>query len=92
MIKSFKHKGLKRLYFRGDKGQVHLDFLKRIEDIFARLDVAEEVEAMDLPGYGLHRLRGGLKSFWSVTVSRNWRIIFQFEDGNASNLDLIDYH
>ncbi len=92
MIKSFKHRGLKRLFLRGDKSQVRPDFLNRIEDILARLDVAEEIEDMDLPGYGLHPLKGALKAFWSVTVSRNWRIVFHFEEGNASDVDFTDYH
>ena len=92
MIKNFKHRGLKRLYLKGDKGQVMPDLLNRIEDILARLDVAEEAEEMDLPGYKLHPLKGDLRGFWSVTVSRNWRIIFRFEEGNACDVDLTDYH
>ncbi|MFQ5779281.1 MAG: type II toxin-antitoxin system RelE/ParE family toxin [Nitrospiria bacterium] len=92
MIKSFKHRGLKRLYLKGDRSQVRPDFLNRIEDILARLDVAEEVEEMNLPGYGLHPLKGNLKTFWGVTVSRNWRIIFRFKDGDASDVDFTDYH
>ncbi len=47
---------------------------------------------MDLPGYGLHPLKGDLKAFWSITVSRNWRIIFRFEEGDASDVDFTDYH
>jgi len=92
MIKSFNHRGLKKLYLKGDRGQVRPDFLNRIEDILARLDVAEEIDDMDLPGYGLHPLKGDLKALWSVTVSRNWRIVFRFEEGNASDVDFTDYH
>ena len=47
---------------------------------------------MDLPGYRLHRLSGDLSDFWSVTVSRNWRLIFRFDAGNAHDVDLVDYH
>ena len=47
---------------------------------------------MDLPGYRLHRLSGSLEGFWSVTVSRNWRLIFRFDAGNPCDVDLIDYH
>jgi proteic killer suppression protein len=42
---------------------------------------------MDLPGFGLHPLKGNLKDFWSVTVRANWRIIFRFEDGEAGGTD-----
>ena len=64
----------------------------KIERILVRLEEASEPENMDLPGFRLHLLKGDLAGFWSVTVSGNWRIIFQFEGGHASDVDLIDYH
>ena len=92
MIRSFRHRGLKRLYERGDSARVRPDQLNRIEDILGRLDSAASPQAMRLPGYKLHRLRGDLQGFWSVRVSGNWRIIFRFQDGDVFDLDLIDYH
>jgi proteic killer suppression protein len=35
---------------------------------------------------------GDLKGFWSITVRANWRVIFRFEDGEALDIDLVDYH
>ena len=64
MIRTFKHRGLKRLYERGDHSQVRSDRLDRIEDILARLDVAVVSSDLDLPGYGLHLLKGKLNGFW----------------------------
>jgi proteic killer suppression protein len=92
MIKSFRHRGLKRLYERGERGKVSPNLLERIEDILGLLDEARHPKDLDLPGYRLHRLRGDLQGFWSMTVSGNWRVIFQFENGNAFNVDLVDYH
>ena len=92
MIRTFKHRGLKRLYERGDRSQVRSDRLERIEDILARLDVAAAPSDLDLPGYGLHSLKGKLKGFWAVKVSGNWRIVFRFQDGDALDVNLIDYH
>ena len=60
--------------------------------MLAQLDVAATVEAMRIPNYHLHPLKGDLKGYWSVTVKANWRIIFRFEGGNAHNVELIDYH
>ncbi len=68
VIRSFKHRGLKRLYERGDRGGIRPDLLHTVEDILARLDEAETPQAMNLPGYRLHPLKGGLKGFWSVIV------------------------
>jgi proteic killer suppression protein len=92
MIRSFKHQGLKRLFQKGDRSKVNADHLARIEDILARLDIAETADFLDLPGYNLHQLRGNLKRFWSVRISGNWRIIFRISDGDVYDVDLVDYH
>jgi proteic killer suppression protein len=47
---------------------------------------------MNLSGFGLHALRGDMKGLWSVTVSKNWRIVFRLDGGDARDVDLIDYH
>lgn len=92
MIKSFKDRRLKRLYERGDRSRVSPDMADKIENVLAVLDQAVRVEAMNLPGFRLHALKGDLAGFWAVTVRANWRVIFRFEDGNAFDVELIDYH
>ena len=92
MIKSFRHRGLKRLYERNDRTGIRPDLLDDVEDILARLDGADSPQALNLPGYRLHPLKGDLKGFWSVTVRANWRIIFRFEGVDAFDVELIDYH
>ena len=66
--------------------------LDRIENILAKLDTSNAPEKMDLPGLRLHPLRGDLRGYWAVTVRANWRIIWRFEDEDAVDVDLIDYH
>ena len=92
MIRSFRHRGLKRLYERDDKSRIRADMLEKIENILALLDRADRPEGMDLPGFRLHPLRGNLRGFWAVTVRANWRIIWRFEGEDAVDVDLIDYH
>ena len=92
MIRSFKHRGLRRLYERADRSGIRPDLRDAVEDILARLDEAEAPRAMDLPGYRLHPLKGELKGFWSVTVRANWRIIFRFDGADAFDVELTDYH
>jgi toxin HigB-1 len=92
MIASFRHKGLKLLFEKGDPRRVRPDHADRIGRILARLEEASEVGNMSLPGFRLHPFKGDLAGYWSVTVSGNWRIIFRFEGGDASDVDLIDYH
>ena len=92
MIRSFKHRGPKRLHERDDRSGIRPDLLEGVEDILGRLDQAATPQALNLPGYALHPLKGDLRGFWSVTVRANWRIIFRFHRGHASDVDLIDYH
>ena len=92
MIRRFRHKGLKLLFEKGDRRKVQSDYADKIERILARLEEASEVGNMDLPGFRLHPLKGDLAGFWSVTVSGNWRLVFRFEGGHASDVDLSDYH
>jgi len=78
-----------------EKGQARLidpSLRVRIANILAVLDAASS--ALDLvgPANRLHQLQGDQQGVWSVAVSGNWRITFRFTDGNAHDVDLIDYH
>ncbi len=92
MIRSFKHRGLKRLYERGDRSGIRPDLLETVERILTVLDSATRPQGLNLPGYRLHPLKGALKGFWSVTVRANWRIVFRFQGNDAFDVELIDYH
>jgi proteic killer suppression protein len=92
MIRSIRHKGLKRLYEDNDPRGVMRAHTEKLRDILARLDAAATVADMDLPGFRLHPLKGDLKGFWAVTVRANWRVIFRMAEGDALDLDYVDYH
>jgi toxin HigB-1 len=92
MIRSFKHRGLKRLYQRGDRSGIRPDLVDTVQEILTVLDRAATPQALNLPGYRLHPLKGDLQGFWSVTVRANWRIMFRFEESAAFDVELIDYH
>jgi proteic killer suppression protein len=87
MIRSFRHRGLKRLYKRGDQSLVNQNHVEKIEVILADLDAADSIEHMKRPGYRLHKLTGNLKGFHAVNVSGNWRITFDLK--RAMSLTLI---
>jgi len=92
MIEHFRHKGLKRLFQQGEAKGISPDLLEKLENILFVLSRARRPEDMNLPGFRLHRLKGDLKGFWSVIVRANWRVIFRFEESDAYDVDLIDYH
>ena len=92
MIRSIKHRGLKRLYERDDRSGIRADLVDTVQEILTVLDDAAAPRELGLPGYRLHPLKGDLEGFWSVIARANWRIIFRFEGGNALDVELIDYH
>ena len=92
MIRSIRHKGLRRLHEDDDSRGVIARHAVKLRDILARLDAASAVADMNLPGFRLHMLKGELKGFWAVTVRANWRVIFRFTDGDALDVDYVDYH
>lgn len=92
MIRSVRHKGLKRFIEADDRSKLPADMAERIRHILTALSDATTVDEMDLPSYRLHALKGDLDGFYAVTVRANWRIIFRFEDGDAIDVDFVDYH
>ncbi len=92
MIKSFKHKGLKKFFYSGDKRGIIVEHSDKIARILDRLDSSICPEDMNLPAYQLHDLKGKEKGIWSVTVKKNWRVTFTFEGINAILVDYRDYH
>jgi toxin HigB-1 len=92
MIRSFRHKGLKRLFEADDRSKLTAQDVDKIARILARLACSRAPDDMAAPGFRLHPLKGDLKGFWAVTVRANWRIVFRFEGQDAVDVDLIDYH
>ena len=92
-IEGFRHKGLKRFYYEDDARGLPATHIEKIKDILTALQEASEPSEVALfPGWRVHRLKGRLGGYWSVTLTGNWRIIFRFERGRAFDVDLIDYH
>lgn len=92
MIKTFRHKGLKLLYEEDDGRRRPPSMVQRIKIILSTLEAAQEIEGMNLPTFRLHQLKGDRKDHYAVTVRANWRIVFFFKDGNAFDVELLDYH
>ena len=92
MIKSFKHKGLKRFFETGSLAGIQANHVNRLRMQLAALETAQTIEDMDLPGFRLHPLKGERSGIWSISVSGNWRITFEFNEGNAYIVNYEDYH
>ena len=92
MIDSFRHKGLKRLYEKGDRSGLPAVPVPKIRQILTALEAAETPEELDLPTFHLHPSKGDRKGTFAVTVRANWRITFKFSRGSAHDVNLEDYH
>lgn len=92
MIKSFKHKGIEVFFYTGKKKGIRPEHAGRLEIILDRLNAANEVKDMNYPGSNLHKLTGDKKGQYAVNVSGNWRVFFEFFDGDAYVVDYDDYH
>ncbi len=92
MIVSFRHKGLQKYFETDSLAGIQAVHTKRLKMQLAALETAHVVDDMDIPGFRLHPLKGDAKGRWSVAVSGNWRMTFEFIDGNAYVLDYEDYH
>jgi proteic killer suppression protein len=93
MIRSFRHKGLRRLFEDDDARGVPPQLAGKLRNILTFLDAATTPEqAAPFPGLRLHLLKGEMQGRWSITVSGNWRVVFRFDQGDAHDVDFVDYH
>jgi len=92
MIKSFKHKGLKKYFETGKTSGIQPKHERKLRMQLVAIDTAQSIEDIDLPSFKLHLLKGNRDGIWSITVNGNWRVTFKFIDGNAFILNYEDYH
>lgn len=92
MITSFRHKGLRKYFESGSQAGIQPAHANRLKMQLTALDTAQTIEDMDIPGFRLHPLKGSEHGRWSIWVNGNWRVTFEFENGNALILDYEDYH
>ncbi|MEH2318776.1 type II toxin-antitoxin system RelE/ParE family toxin [Nostoc sp.] len=92
MIQTFQNKALENLFRENFNKGVPGNLKKKIRIRLEAMDSALIVEDIRLPGYDLHELKGDRKGTWSIKVSANWCITFKFEDGDAYDVNLEDYH
>ena len=92
MIRSFKHKGLRVFYKTGNTKGIQAQHARKLQMQLTALDTACVIDDMDIPGYQLHPLKGSRKNTWSISVNGNWRLTFEFVDGDVYVLNYEDYH
>ena len=91
VVKSFRHKGLARLFEEDNTGEIRADLVKRCRRRLMALDNAEILEDLNVPGFNFHGLQGKPKRY-SIHVNGPWSITFEWIDGDAWRVDLEQYH
>lgn len=92
MIRSFRHKGLGRLFLDEDPKGVRADLVARCLRRLDAIDQAVRIDDLRLPGFSLHELKGIRRGIWSIHVNGPYCITFRFLDGDAFDVDLENYH
>ena len=92
MIANFLHKGLREFYLTGKTTGVQANHQRKLQLILVRLEAISKPEDMNLPGFDFHKLIGDMKGCYSVSVNKNWRVTFKFDERNTYDVDYIDYH
>jgi proteic killer suppression protein len=92
MILSFRSRALKRFWEKGDDRRLPPPSIDKIALVLDTLDAASAIGEMDVQGFNLHALKGDRRGEYAVTVTHNWRITFRWQDGDAVDVDFLDYH
>ncbi len=92
MIRSFKHKGLRKFFIIGSTAGIQTQHVARLEERLQALHTAITLEDMNLPGWKLHPLKGDRAGLWAINVIGSWRVVFEFVDGHAYVVNYEDYH
>jgi proteic killer suppression protein len=92
VIRSFRHKGLRRYFESGSRAGIQPKHAPKLRMQLAALDTAFTIRDVDVPGFRLHPLKGAESGRWSIWVDANWRLTFEFREGDVHILDYEDYH
>jgi len=91
MIKTFKHKGLKEVFRTGRTNRINPNHVRKCKLQLDVLDNAETTDDLNIPTWRFHKL-SGYANRYSFTVNGNFRITFDFKEGDAFIVDYLDYH
>jgi proteic killer suppression protein len=92
MIKSFKHKGLRKFFETGSTAAIQPAHKQKLRVRLTALDTATVLEDINLAGFRLQQLKEKMQGLWAIDVSKNWRITFEFQDGDVYVVNYEDYH
>jgi proteic killer suppression protein len=92
-LKSFRHKGLERLWRTGDSRGVSAKWAEKIRAMLTALEEADAVAQVGrFPGWKLHPLKGARSGTWAMWITGNMRLTFHVREKAVTEIDIEDYH
>jgi proteic killer suppression protein len=92
MIKTWANSATRRFAEDGKSKFSGMD-AQAAEELIAALDAATSLNDLSpLKSVGLHKLSGDRKEQWAMTINGTWRLCFRFADGDAWDVEIVDYH
>lgn len=93
MIRSFADSETERFFATGKSRRLPADIVRRAAMRLTQLDTATQLGDLRLPPSNhLEALAGGRAGQWSIRINGQWRVCFRFEDGDAHDVEIVDYH
>jgi proteic killer suppression protein len=93
MIRSFANAETESLFCTGKSRRLPPDILRRAMTRLSQLHFARRIEDLrNPPSNRLEALKGDRSGQWSIRINDQWRVCFRFEDGNAIDVEIADYH
>jgi len=93
MIKSFADKHSRDLFITGKSRRLPSDVIRRATQRLEYVHLATQLDDLRVPASNrLHALRGGRKGQHAISITDQWRVCFRFEDGDAYDVEVVDYH
>ncbi len=93
MIKSFKDETTGQLYHRQVSRRLPVDIQQTALRKLRMLNNAQTLNDLRIPPANrLEKLTGNRAGQWSIRINDQWRVCFDWQDGNAYNVEIVDYH
>jgi len=93
VIKTFADKYTMEIYLTGGSKRLPPDLIRRARRKLEYVDIASRLEDLRTPpGNNLHRLEREREGQHAIRINDQWRVCFRFEDGDAYEVEITDYH
>ena len=93
MIRSWRNSATRKVWDGGTPNQLRGVDIETAIELLVALNAAKSLADLSpLKSVGLHKLKGDRKGQWAMTINQRWRICFTYRNGDAYDVEIVDYH